>query len=62
MNNSDADLNFPIIREMPRTRQALSMDDYDRFNVEGLEFGFDREAYLKEKKKREVHVPFVLDE
>ncbi len=36
------------------------MDDFDRFNQEDMEIAFNREAYLKEKKRREAPVLFTL--
>lgn len=55
-----SDLNLPRIEKLERSKQVLSMDDYDRFNREDMESAFDREAYLMEKKRREVPVPFSL--
>ena len=56
-----SDLHLPIIKEAPRRKHVLSMDDNDRFNVEDMHIAFDREAYLKEKRRREAqarcHLP-----
>jgi hypothetical protein len=49
---------LPILRNVERRKQVLSMDDYDRFNEEDMAIAFDREVYLREKRKRVVTVPF----
>ncbi|MBD3315070.1 MAG: hypothetical protein GF344_04730 [Chitinivibrionales bacterium] len=60
MQSDTGDLNLPIVTPVERRKQVLSMDDFDSFNQEDMEIAFDREAYLKEKKRREVPVPFTL--
>jgi hypothetical protein len=62
MESNIVELNFPIIRNSRRCKQVLSMDQYEEFNLEDLSQCFDRDAYLREKKKREVNVPFYLVE
>lgn len=60
MQSNTNDLHLPIVTPFERRKQVLSMDEFDKFNQEDLEIAYDREAYLKEKKRREVPVPFSL--
>ena len=60
MGTPDQELNFPVIRQDPLPKKVLSMDEFDRFCREDLEWAFDKEAYRAEKKRREVTVPFRL--
>lgn len=60
MNKSD--LRLPVIRSKPMPKKWLSMDEYEQFNREDLENAFDGEAYLREKRLREVNVAFKLVE
>jgi len=55
-------LGLPQITQLQRSKQVLSMDDFDRFNQEDGEISFDREAYLKEKQRRIVREMFVLSD
>jgi hypothetical protein len=60
MESDNGDLRLPVISKLERRKRVLSMDDFDRFNREDMEIAFDREAYLKEKERRVVPVPFSL--
>jgi hypothetical protein len=60
MQSDTGDLHLPIVTPVERRKQVLSMDDFDTFNQEDMQIAFDREAYLKEKKRRGVPVPFTL--
>jgi len=61
MKNEFDNIHLPISLLKPLPEKHLSMDDFDRFNEEGLANNFDREAYMREKRLREVNVMFVLD-
>jgi hypothetical protein len=60
MEKPDLELNLPIVKQDPLPKKVLSMDEFDRFCREDLEWAFDEEAYRAEKKRREVTVPFRL--
>jgi len=53
-------LNLPRISRIERSKQVLSMDEFDRFNQDDAGICFDRDTYLKEKRRREVREMFVL--
>lgn len=60
MEKPEKELKFPIIRQDPLPKKVLSMDEFDRFCREDLDWAFDEDAYRAEKKRREVTVPFRL--
>ena len=55
-------LNIPRISRMQRSKQVLSMDEFDQFNQDDAGISFDRDAYLKEKRRRQVRKMFVLSD
>jgi hypothetical protein len=55
------DLHFPVFKTTPPPHRPLTMDEYDEFIENDLRETFDRDAYLREKKLREVHVMFRID-
>jgi hypothetical protein len=55
-------LNLPQISHMQRCKRVLSMDEFDQFNQDDIGIFFDHDAYLKEKRRRQVEKKFVLSD
>ena len=53
-------LNFPVFHTSFPEHKPLSMDEYDKFNIEDLQNSFDMVAYRKEKELLNVNVMFTI--
>ena len=58
-NMDTNDISFPVPSGIMRRDSQMTMDEYDEFNRECIANFFDEETYRKEKKRREVHAPFI---